>query len=111
MGCFNESRIMPAQRRVFKNLDARRRSAEAQARLWIERDPGQRRDMLHVDHVMGPAYSRAHLDQEVRAAADRAGTVAVFGQYTDRLFERGRRFIMDFVQVGLSLPKETQHVR
>ena len=55
-------------------------------------------DFLDVDQMPGAADAGAQLDEDIGAAAERAGVLAVSLENADRLIERRWSFVINRVQ-------------
>ena len=90
--------VMPAHNVALVNLDAGDGGAEAQSLFRIEGERVQLLNFLDVDQMPGAADAGAQLDDDIGAAAERSGVLAMSLEDADRLIERRWSFVVNRVQ-------------
>ena len=98
MRSLGQAGVMPAHHVALVNLDAGDGRAEAQSFFRIEGERVQLLDFLDVDQMPGAADAGAQLDDDIGAAAERPGVLAVSLENADRLIERRWSFVINRVQ-------------
>ena len=98
MGRLGQAGVMTPHHVALADLDAGHGRAKPQSLLRIEGESLQLLDFLDVNQMLGAADSGAQLDDDIGAAAERAGVLTVSFEDADRLIERGWGFVIDGVQ-------------